>query len=368
MKRFPLLLLICLLGSELSAQETCMQPDVNCDGYVNVNDLLGLLGYFGDEDLDGDGVWDSQDDCVDDGCGVCDGPGPQVLVIDTITFTPDSIFIETINEWYVFEVPDTTFTFVCTNPGCTDPLAENYDPYASEDDGNCDYGGPIQCDMMSTLTFQDYTYELIAIGDQCWFAENLRSSFYANGDLISSNLSMAEWEATIEGATAVYGEGSSLVLNGNSDEAVNLSNYGRLYNCYAVNDERGLCPSGWHVPTDEEFFVLETELGMDASEWGVWEWRGTDQGTQMKSAPIDNPSWDGTNVSGFAALPGGLRSGPGYFQEEGNYCEIWTSTTLGDGQNVIGVYRRVITGAGGVYRAHQPLNRGYSVRCLKDTE
>ena len=90
MKKLLTILFAVALGLNLSAQDECLNPDVNCDGYVNVNDLLGLLGYFGDEDLDGDGIWDSQDDCVDDGCGVCDGPGPQVLAVDTITFMTDS--------------------------------------------------------------------------------------------------------------------------------------------------------------------------------------------------------------------------------------------------------------------------------------
>ena len=100
-----------------------MNPDVNCDGYVNDNDLVGLLGCFGAEDLDGDGI--------------CDGSGPQVWVVDTITFRTDSTFIEAINEWYVFEVPDTTFTFVCANYGCMNPEAVNYDAEAVIDDGSC---------------------------------------------------------------------------------------------------------------------------------------------------------------------------------------------------------------------------------------
>ena len=187
MKRILVMLYAVALVLNANAQDDCMNPDVNCDGSVNVNDLLGLLQYFGAEDLDGDGIWDSQDDCVDDGCGVCDGPGPQVLAVDTITLTVDSIFIEAINEWYVFEVPDTTFTFVCTNPGCTDPTANNYDPYASEDDGNCSYDDP--CANELTVTFDGYTYDLVAIGDQCWFAENLRTEHYANGDAIPANLS-----------------------------------------------------------------------------------------------------------------------------------------------------------------------------------
>ena len=75
MKKLLTILFAFALGLNLSAQDECLNPDVNCDGYVNVNDLLGLLGYFGDEDLDGDGIGDSQDDCIEDICGVCGGEG-----------------------------------------------------------------------------------------------------------------------------------------------------------------------------------------------------------------------------------------------------------------------------------------------------
>ena len=81
-----------------------------------------------------------------------------------------------------------------------------------------------------------------------------------------------------------------------------------LYNWYAVDDARGLCPSGWHVPTDGEYMTLEMALGMSESEANDTGWRGTDQGTQMKSSPSDDPSWNGTNTSGFSALAGGSRS------------------------------------------------------------
>ena len=69
--------------------EDCSSPDVNCDGNVNVEDLLGLLSYFGQSDADSDGIWDSEDDCV------------------------------------------------CALAGCTDNSACNYDPQATEDDGSC---------------------------------------------------------------------------------------------------------------------------------------------------------------------------------------------------------------------------------------
>ena len=336
----------------LQAQEACMQPDINCDGYVNVNDLLGLLGYFGEEDLDGDGIWDSQDDCVDDGCGVCDGPGPQVLVIDTITLITDSIFIETINEWYVFEVPDTTFTFVCTNPGCTDPTAGNYDPYASENDGSC-WNDP--CANEFSLSFDGYEYELIGIGDQCWFAENLRTEHYQNGDPIPVALTAYDIANTDEGAQTYFENDSAL-----------LGLWGRMYNLYAVMDERSLCPSGWHVPSDNNFKTLEMELGMSSSEANSIYERGTDEGDQMKTTYGWNWGGNGTNTSGFSALPGGECSDSGSFSNDGNVTEFWTSSP-GSTENGEGYWFRGFDLNPTIYRnIIDSWNHPLYVRCLKD--
>ena len=336
--RIIVLLFLLLTSVSIRAQETCMQPDVNCDGYVNVNDLLGLLGYFGDEDLDGDGIWDDQDECVEDECGVCDGPGPQVLAVDTITFTEDSVFVEAINEWYVFEVPDTTFNFVCTNPGCTDPMAENFSPFASEDDESCVYSDP--CVNGLTLMFDGYSYDLVLIGDQCWFAENLRTEHYSNGDAIPGELSDGVWQNTDLGAQAIY-----------NNEESNLADNGRLYNWYAVDDARGLCPSGWYVTTVGDYSDLANFLG------GVGI-----AGTPIKSSPSDSPAWDGTNTSGFSALAGGYRDGIGIFNAVGAHGYFWTSSPS------FTAWRWVLeSGCPGLHpSSNSSLQSGFSVRCIKD--
>ncbi len=242
------------------AQETACTPfDNNGDNVVGITDLIDLLARFGDSDLDMDGIWDSVDACVGayDNCGVCNGPGPQVLAIDTIIINYDSIYVEAIDEWLTYELNvDTLLHLVCENPGCTDPVADNFDPYA-EEGGTCFYP---DC---YTPTFDGYTYDVVHIGDQCWFAENLRTTVYSNGYAIPASLTDSEWGSTTLGATAVFGEGSSYCdndynpYNDACDDAQSLAQYGRLYNWYAVDDARGLCPSGWHVPTDGEWTQLE---------------------------------------------------------------------------------------------------------------
>ena len=364
-------LAIALSGAAQSGYVDDWNPDADGDGNVGVSDLLALLSVFSENDADGDGIWDSVDDCIGvydpcgvcngtgedndedglcddvddcvgayDDCGVCNGPGPDIPVIDEILYETDSVFIEVLGEWYVFEyATDTLFTYVCPVSGCTDETASNYDPEAVIEDGSCAYG-PLECGGASSVTFDGYTYDLVAIGDQCWFAENLRTEHYANGDAIPGELSNSEWENTTEGAQAIY-----------SNDASNLADYGRLYNWYAVDDARGLCPTGWHVPTDWEYTELTDFLGGSSIA-----------GTQMKSSPSDNPAWDGTNTSGFSALAGGYRGSYGYFYDEGYDGYFWSSSPDG----AYAWFRFLSSGSTEVYRFNYNLRLGFSVRCVRD--
>ena len=231
-----------------------------------------------------------------------------------------------------------------------------------------DYEEMLPCLNAQAVDFEGYEYDVVEIGSQCWFAENLRTAHYANGDPIPGNLDV-EWTSTSSGAQTAYGEGVSEVYDGGGESVANLETYGRLYNWYAVDDSRGLCPSGWHVPTDGEWMTLEMELGMSSLEANSTGWRGTDQGAQMKSSTSDFPSWDGTNTSGFSALPGGQRYDfSEFFGGEGNVGYWWSSSPNGSSN---AWYRRLGTGV--VYsdfdyvtRNDVNLRAGFSVRCLRD--
>ena len=143
--------------------------------------------------------------------------------------------------------------------------------------------------LITSLAFSTVTdidgnvYETVVIGDQLWMAENLKVTHYNNGEDIPTGLnseSTGDWPNTIEGAYAIY-----------YDEQSNLEIYGNLYNWYAIDDERGVCPDGWHVPSDEEWTILMDYLG-----------GALIAGLKMK----DVLNWDGTNESGFTALPSGM--------------------------------------------------------------
>jgi uncharacterized protein (TIGR02145 family) len=400
MSRLLLLCAFAFLGmcSAVSSQAqyvSTWDPDADGDDVIGVNDLLALLGVFEEVDSDGDGIFDSQDDCVGvydacgvcngtgvdsdtdgvcddvdpcvgalDVCGVCNGPGPNVPVIDEIVYVTDSLFVPPLGTWYVFSYAvDTLYTYVCPVQGCTDANAGNFDPEAVIEDGSCTYG-PAQCGGISTVTFGNHTYALVGIGSQCWFRENLRSDNYRNGDVIPGNLSDSQWSSTTSGAQTVYGEGASSVYSGSSDETANLAKYGRLYNWYAVNDARGLCPTGFHVPTDGEWMTLEMTLGMTSSQANATGWRGTDQGTQLKSSPSEAPAWNGTNISGISGLPGGNRSASGgFFYGEGHYGNWRTSTAVG---TVDAWSHSLYSGNEDVYRLDINHRDGLSVRCVRD--
>jgi uncharacterized protein (TIGR02145 family) len=208
------------------------------------------------------------------------------------------------------------------------------------------------CRGVTTVTFDGHTYALVGIGTQCWFKENLRSDNYRNGDAIPGNLNDSQWVSTSSGAQTVFGEGTSEVYGESSDEVANLAAYGRLYNWYAVNDARGLCPVGFHVPTDSEWTVLENALGGSSVA-----------GTALKSSAADSPPWDGSNTSGFSALPGGFRGySNGAFNDLGYYGLWWSSSPSGS----YAWNRYLYSGGSNVYRYDGDVRLGFSVRCVRD--
>lgn len=146
-----------------------------------------------------------------------------------------------------------------------------------------------------TLTdIDDNVYKTVKIGDQWWLAENLKVTHYRNGEAIPNVTDGTQWSNLITGAYCAY----------NNDNG-NISTYGLLYNWFAVDDNRNIAPAGWHVPTDEEWKQLEMYLGISPTRVNDTNNRGTDEGNKLKSTNGWHNGGNGTNVSGFSALPGG---------------------------------------------------------------
>ncbi|MCH1575174.1 MAG: fibrobacter succinogenes major paralogous domain-containing protein [Flavobacteriales bacterium] len=237
--------------------------------------------------------------------------------------------------------------------------------------GTCD---PFLCG--DSVLFDGYYYKTVLIGDQCWFKENLRTTIYSNGTVIPADLLDDEWETTTSGAAAIYGEGSSACSHSSPDfsacdEALSLAYYGRLYNWYAVVDARGLCPLGWHVPTDQEWTYLDDYITSQGFE-GI-------EGTALKSTTGWGDNSNGTDNFGFSGVPGGGRlSAPGSdqngrFNGAGSGGSFWSSTATGppetqSPESCQSWMRRLLTYETFLGRRVSFKRSGRSVRCLKDAE
>jgi uncharacterized protein (TIGR02145 family) len=285
--------------------------------------------------------------------------------------------------------------------GCTNAQACNYNAAATQDDGSCLYpnatcddgnanttndviNANCQCAGTSTsssgtgaqllpgnatcstqnisvtgcggqtsLTYDGRTYDLVEIGGQCWFADNLATDQYRNGDPIPTGLDNTTWQNTTAGAYAIY----------NNDPANDVT-YGKLYNWYTTVDTRGLCPTGWHVPSDCEWMYLESSLGMSVADQETEGYRGTNEDGALKATTNWNsPNTGATNSSGFTALPGGYRDDVGTYDIIG-YAGFWWSSTEYDSFDAW--YRELNYGNSDVGRTNYVKQNGFSVRCVRD--
>jgi uncharacterized protein (TIGR02145 family) len=204
------------------------------------------------------------------------------------------------------------------------------------------------CGTSSVSDVDGNSYNTVRIGTQCWTQSNLKVSKYRNGDNIPTGLSNTDWQSTTAGAYAIY-----------ANDPVNDGLYGKLYNYYAVMDTRGLCPTGWHVPTDGEWTTLETFLGGSSVAGGALK----STVTQPTPGGWNLPNTGATNSSGFSAGPGGLRVGNGDVGYVG-YTGLWWSSSL-SGTNAW--VRLLNYNHGSVGRNNDNRTFGFSVRCLRDS-
>ncbi len=189
------------------------------------------------------------------------------------------------------------------------------------------------------------TYKVIKIGEQVWMAENLRTTRYNDGTQIPYVTDAAAW---INLTTPAY--------CWSNNDLGNKPVYGSLYNWYTVKTGK-LCPSGWHVPTDAEWTIMENHLGGYTIAGGKLKEAGTEHWLA--------PNTDATNESGFTALPGGWRDGTnGSFLTLGLVNMFWTSQETSPDR---AYWREIYYSDGAVYHKSGGDPRfGMSIRCVKN--
>jgi len=229
---------------------------------------------------------------------------------------------------------------VCALNACKKPNTDN--PNNNDDNNN---NNNVGC---GTVTDADgNVYNTVIIGTQCWMQTNLKTTKYNNSDIIGTsnpdtlNIS-SEQNPTYQWA-----------FEGNTTYA---ATYGRLYTWYAITDPRAVCPTGWHIPTDEEWTTLINYLGGDSIA-----------GEKLKEAGTAHwyaPNYGVTNQSDFTALPGGYRTPNGMYSGILFKGMWWSATQSNLPDNAYD--RQLSYNTNEVNRGNNSKKMGFAVRCVKD--
>jgi uncharacterized protein (TIGR02145 family) len=198
------------------------------------------------------------------------------------------------------------------------------------------------CPGMPTVTYEGKTYNTIQIGTQCWFKENL------NVGVMIDSLQ----DQTNNGIKEKY---CYLNLQSNCDIYGGLYQWNEMMQYVTTEGIQGICPTGWHLPTDIEWTVLINYLGGESLAGGKLKESGTSHWL--------SPNTDATNETGFTALPGGTRRHYGSFYAPGFFGDLYTST---QGDLGSAFYYTMNNTSGNAKRISGTMDDGNSVRCIRD--
>ncbi len=207
------------------------------------------------------------------------------------------------------------------------------------------------------------SYNSVNIGTQEWMKENLNVSKYMDGTIIPEVTDSNEWGALTTGAWCYY-----------DNNTVNGTIHGKLYNWYAVVGiydsaslanpalRKQLAPTGWHVPSDDEWTLIGTALGGQSIAGGKMKVTGIgapDNGLWI------SPNTDASNSSGFTGRPSGYRDPIGFYSYWGYVQRLWSSTENLDGT----AFNRFLRYLNSDLNRNQGNDKrhGYSIRCLKNS-
>jgi uncharacterized protein (TIGR02145 family) len=198
----------------------------------------------------------------------------------------------------------------------------------------------------SVTDVEGNVYKTITIGSRVWMAENLKTTMYQNGDLLGTTLPTDKdiQEENSPGYQWVYENVES-----------NLSLYGRLYTWYVATDSRNICPVGWHVSTNSDWYALTDLLGGSSLA-----------GAKTKEASFlhwIDPNTGATNESGYTALPSGYRYPFGIFSGSGMNAAFWAPDPIAP---LLGVSWVIEENKTSIMLTPVTKGYGYSIRCVKD--
>lgn len=188
------------------------------------------------------------------------------------------------------------------------------------------------------------SYQTAKIGQQEWMMTNLNISQFRNGDLIPQAKTAEDWYRASSSENPAW-------CYYNYDSA-NEKNYGKLYNWYAINDPRGLAPTGWHVPSESDWRILSANLGNE-----------TEIGIKMKSKQEWKSASSITNESNFTAVPSGGCRYDGIFYGLGSLCYLWSST---DNEMNLAFFRLLSSSDNELGEGYNGKGYGLAIRCIKD--
>lgn len=184
-------------------------------------------------------------------------------------------------------------------------------------------------------------YKTVKIGSQWWMAEYLKVTRYRNGDTIPIVSDGAEWSSQSAGAYCWC-----------KNDISKKDTCGALYNWYTLTDNRIVAPVGWHIPTDAEWTSLTTFLGGDSIAGG-----------KLKSTSGWFADGNGTNISGFNAIPVGFRDYEGYFVNPLGMAVFWSLT---EHDTDYALCRSLYAQGNDIIRSATYKKEGLSVRCVQD--
>lgn len=212
----------------------------------------------------------------------------------------------------------------------------------------------IACPGTASVDYQGQTYNTIQIYSQCWMSENLNV-----GTMIDGSEDMED-DDNIE--KYCYNDEES-----NCDEYGGLYQWEELMHYETATGSQGICPEGWHVPSDGEFIILsgsaDSEFSYGDPEWYNADYNGFDAGLNLKSEEGWAEEEKSFDSYGFTAFPSGQRISNGYFDGLSYKASFWSSETdfPEASWNLALSYLE-----DGVDRSSQLFNWGKSVRCIKD--